>query len=587
MNQVATLLQQAVAHHQADDAEAAAQLYRRILQSEPDHPDANYLLATANLQLGRFDESIALFEKLAETRKDVPDLHNNLGIAYQAAGRWEEAVRSFQDALQADPQYERAFFNLGALLESKSLFADAEKCFRQALQRNSEDLETRVRLGNALKGLGRWSEAEECYRLAAAHRDDDLDLLVNLAFVLARQEKLDEAVEVYQRILRKRPDFPEIHNSLSYVRERQGRSEEAVSAAKLALELKPQFAEAHNNLGIALRSQHRLIEACDCFRQALALRPDFALAEFNLGTTQLLAGNYSEGWPGFEQYARIAETPAQFEQPRWKGNSLSGRRLLIHADQGFGDTLQFARFLPMAKERSEARVILHCQPELRSLLAGCPGVDELVADGEGPPQFDEQIALTSLASLFGIELETIPNEVPYLQPQTSLRGDLQQLIDEAPDAHFKVGFVWQGNPLQARDVLRSCPLEHFRALSNVPGIGFFSLQTGGDSSLRSAAASQLNLIDLGSHVTDFADTAAVLERLDLLITVDTAIAHLAGALRRPVWTLLSHTPDWRWLLERADSPWYPTMRLFRQPSWGDWEGAMQMVKAELARLAPT
>lgn len=585
MNQVAELLQQAVARHQADDAEAAAQLYRRVLQAEPNHADARYLLATAELQLGRFDESIRLFEVLAEERTDVPDLHNNLGVAYQALGQWEEAVRAFQTAIQADSQYERAFFNMGALLENRSLFADAEKCFRRALELNSEDQETRTRLGNALKGLGRWSEAEECYRVASAHRPDDLELQVNLAFVLARQEKLDAAVNLYQQILRKRPDYPEMHNSLSYIRERQGRLDEAVAAAQRAIELNPPFAEGYNNLGIALRSQHRLDEACDSFRQALTLSPEFPLAEFNLGTTHLLSGNYREGWQGFEQYARIAESPLQLEQPCWAGAAMPGRRLLIHADQGFGDTLQFARFLPMTKERSQAHVIVQCQPELRSLFVEHPGIDELVVPAEKPPECDQQIALTSLAALFEVELNTIPADVPYLHAATELSDELQELLAAAPDNALKVGLAWQGNPQQARDLLRSCPLQHFRQLFDVEAASFFSLQTGEAADSLSRDEPPPQIADVGSKLRDFGDTAAVLQELDLLITVDTAVAHLAGALGRPVWTLLCHTPDWRWLLERTDSPWYPTMRLFRQAEWGDWQGTLQSVRGELAALA--
>jgi hypothetical protein len=444
----------------------------------------------------------------------------------------------------------------------------------------------RTRLANILKARERWGEAEACYRQLATHRPDDLDVAVNLAFVLARQEKLDEAVEIYQHILRRQSDYPEVHNSLSYVYERQGRLDEALAAAEAAVARRPDFAEAYNNWGIALRGCHRLDDAIDKFRRALELKPDFSLARFNLGTTRLLAGNYREGWPGYAAYSEIADTPARrFTQPRWSGTPLAGRRLLVFADQGFGDTLQFVRLLRLAKERSGAHVIFQCQPELASLLHRVAGVDELVAEGADLPPFDEQVSLTDLAGVLAIDLDTLPRDVPYVPPPPDLRTELRELLDRAPAGNLKVGLVWQGNPRQARDVLRSCPLIELVPLTRQSGATFFSLQTDEPSRCQIAnTAPQLKLVDAGAHLRDFADTSALMQQLDLIITVDTAAAHLAGALGRPVWTMLCHTPDWRWLLDRDDSPWYPTMRLFRQPRWGDWTGVVSAVRAEVGKL---
>ncbi len=350
--------------------------------------------------------------------------------------------------------------------------------------------------------------------------------------------------------------------------------------------LKSDYAEGFNNLGVVLRSLHRLDDACKAFRQAVELDPQFALAEFNLGTTLLLAGCYAEGWAGYRQHARIAGTsapgPAATE---WDGRPIPGQRLLVYADQGLGDTIQFARFLSSCRERSQARVIVRCQPALRRLLANsvdenCLGADVICTNEVEPPQFDWHVPLASLPALLGATIADVGQSVPYLHPP-ALSPSLARLIGER-DATRRVGLVWQGNPRQSRDAVRSCPLEKLRPLIEVPGIRFFSLQYGAAAGAQLAAVFPAgSVVDIGGRLADFGDTAAVLGQLDLLITVDTAISHLAGALGRPVWTMLCHTPDWRWHLDRPDCPWYPTMRLFRQPVWGDWDTVVERIRGAL------
>lgn len=580
------VLEAAIELHRAGDVQAARPLYRQALEANPDDWDALYLLGTAELQLGNFAECVDLLSRVVAERPDVPDAHNNLGVASKALGRWEEAARAFQAAIKANPDYEQAFFNLGALMEQRGLFADAEKCYRRAIELNPGDAQARLCLGSSLKSQEKWCEAEACYREVARHDPRNLDLFVDLGYVLVRQEKLDEAAEVYRQILEVRPDYHEIHNNLSYLYERQGRLEPAVASARSAIELRPDSADAHNNLGIALRSLHQLDDACEAFEDACRLRTGFALAEFNFATTKLLAGDFAAGWPGYERRTETLDAPPRrFPQPRWQGEPLAGKSLFVYADQGFGDTLQFVRFLPQAKERSQARIVFECQRELASLLAEQGGIDELVCEGDQPPSFDSQIPLASLPGLFGVDLDSIPAEVPYIHPPAELRDELNEIVEEVDSSRLRVGLVWQGNPQQARDVLRSCPLDKLLSLAEVAGVSLFSLQTG------EPALEQLvrfdprrRPIDIGSRLRDFAETAAVISRLDLVISVDTATAHLAGALGTPVWTLLSQTPDWRWLLDREDSPWYPTMRLFRQRQWGDWDGAVREVGAELRRM---
>jgi hypothetical protein len=374
------------------------------------------------------------------------------------------------------------------------------------------------------------------------------------------------------------------------VRERQGRFDEALAAAQRAIELRPDYPDAFNNLGMVFLSMHRLDEACGAFRRALALKPDFVLAEFNLGTTLLLAENYAAGWSGYRHHGRLGEPAASGPAlPEWNGRPIPGKCLLVFADQGFGDAIQFARCLPNCRTQSEARTVFCCQPALVRLFSGLPGPDEIVADeplaaAAAEAACDFQIPLASLPGLLGVTIETAGIGVPYLWPPDDMRSDLADVLGRAPANALRVGLVWQGNPRQTRDAVRSCPLQKLLPLLESDRVTFFSLQT--DEKGRNQIAELRvgdRLIDVGGSLRDFAETAAVLARLDLLITVDTATAHLAGALGRPVWTMLCHTPDWRWHLKRSDSPWYPTMRLFRQPCWGDWDSVVAEIRDCLAR----
>ncbi|MCH8830451.1 MAG: glycosyltransferase family protein [Planctomycetes bacterium] len=446
-----------------------------------------------------------------------------------------------------------------------------------------DDSQVRFSLGNVLKLQERWSDAEVTYRECTDTAGFETEWTVSRAFVLAKLERLDEAAELYRKLLREQPEFAEIHSSLSFIHERQGRLAEATASARMAVELKPDYADGFNNLGIALRSQHRLDESRDAFRQALRIQAEFPLAEFNLGTTHLLAGDYPQGWPGYEKRGEaVGDSPREFDRPRWDGKPIPHGRLFVFTDQGFGDAIQFARFLTEAKHRSQAQVILECQPELTQLFTGLNGVDELLAADASPPECDTWISLASLPGLFGVTLDSIPANSPYLCAPAEMRSELQTLISTPQQSGKKIGFVWQGNPQQARDVVRSCSLETFAPLLEMDGITAFSLQTGDPPRL----PQDRSPIDLGTKLQNFAETAAVIQQLDLLISVDTAAAHLAGAMGTPVWTLLCHTPDWRWGLTGDTSPWYPSMRLFRQPKWGDWNSVIAAVQRAMENELP-
>jgi len=583
------LLATAVEHHGRGELQQADALYTRILRVDPRHWEALYLHGTALLQLGRFDESIEVLERVAAQRPDVPDAANNLAIAYQAIGRLDDAARCFEAAVRARPEFAQGVFNLAALCERRGDLPGAEKHFRRLAALQPDDSAPHDRLGNVLKGQGRFADAEKCYRASISRAPENVDALVNLGYVLVQQERLEEAAASYRRVLELRPDSAEACANLSYVHERAGQIDEAVAAAERAVEIAPASAEAYNNLGVALRSAHRLDDACRAFARAVEISPEFALARFNWGTTLLLGQHYHEGWP---LYLRHAESLAAAEPPtaapRWNGAPIPGKTLLVHADQGFGDTIQFARFLPAVRHRAQAKLIFQHPPALTGLMDNISGAD-VSLPGERPlPDCDFQLPLSDVPALLDVGLDSLVSAMPYLTAPTSLRQELESLLPSAEPAAWNIGLVWQGNPRQARDVVRSCPLRELRPLFEVPRATFFSLQIG-DAGRRQWAAlfpsgPPRNVRDAGPLLRSFSDTAAFMSRLDLLIVVDTAAAHLAGALGRPTWTLLCHTPDWRWHLARGDCPWYPTLRLFRQPRWGDWRAVVTEVAAELRRL---
>jgi tetratricopeptide (TPR) repeat protein len=566
----------------APELNAAAARYEAVLAANPEQWDVLYLYGTALLQLGRLREAIDVCLRAAKLRPEVPDVYNNLAVAYQAIGDFKAAFRAYQTAIELNPDFALAHSNFARLLESAGRFADAEISLQRAIRLKPSDAAYRLQLAGVLGRLGKQAEADSVLREAIGHQPQNLDLKMNLAAALVQQERLDEAGDAYRAVIDVQAEVAEAHSSLAFVLERQGRLGEALAAAERAVELRLDYADGYNNLGTVLRSLHRLNEACHAFRRAIELKPQFALAEFNLGTTLLLAGRYPEGWSGYRQHARVAGTAAPGSpSTEWDGRPIPGQRLLVHADQGLGDTIQFARFLPLCKQRSEAQLILRCQPSVQRLLAEGSAADAICTTKEDLPGFDQHVPLASLPGLFGMTIEQVGLSVPYLKALAPLPPRIGDLVGEKAEDR-RIGLVWQGNPRQTRDVVRSCPLGKLLPLLELPGTRFFNLQcdSTGRSQLAALPAAD-RVVDVGGLLEDFADTAAVLQRLDLLITVDTAIAHLAGAMGRPVWTMLCHTPDWRWHLDRSDSPWYPTMRLFRQPTWGDWDSVVNRVRAEL------
>lgn len=502
----------------------------------------------------------------------------------QQGGSLAEAAALYRQVLAAKPDHVAAHFNLGIVGQGMGDFAGAVECFERALALRPDLAEAHNSLGLTLRRQEKLDEAKGHYERALALKPEYADALSNLGVLLRQLDQLDESEKCLTKALLLRPENAGMLDNLGNTLREMGRLAESAACHERAIALQPQLANAHNNLGYTLRKQGKLKEARASIRRALELDPKSADIQWNLCLLDLLEGNLAEGWRGYEvRHQRKENRPRQFAQPQWRGEPLDGARILLHSEQGLGDSIQFLRYVPLVRAAG-GTVILNVPETLRSLAAELPGVDMVTAEGEALPEFTWQCPLLSLPLALKTTLDSIPSDVPYLKaPQTGV-GAADQ-VGWLANA-VCVGLVWSGNPRCAEDRMRSMRLKEFAPLLALEGFRFFSLQMGAAAAQLDEAQGRITgpITDLRPAIHDFADTAALVEGLDLVISVDTSVAHLAGALAKPVWLLLPFAPDWRWLLEREDSPWYPTMRIFRQPQFGDWASVVEKVTRELGAM---
>ncbi len=549
---VAAALPAAVRHLHAGQLQRSEALCREVLEARPDHHAALHLLGVVMHRMGRKEAAVELIGKAVAVRPDYAEAHNGLGNVLAEMGRLGEAAAAYRMTVAIKPGYAEAHCNLGTTLSE----------------------------------LGELDEAAAALEKAIALKPDLAQAHNNLGIVLQQQEKFADAAASCRRAIAINPKLAEAHNNLGSALKELGRFDEAIAAHQHALDLKPEFAEAHTNLGNALKDQGRLAEAIAAHRKAIALKPAYAEAHFNLGMALLLFGQYEDGWNEYEWRLKtksFASRRRDFPGPLWDGSDLEGKTILLHTEQGFGDAIQFARYVPIVAARG-GRVLLECRRTrtLRNLLAGIDGVAALLCDGQELPSFDFHCPVLSLPRVLGTSLETIPANVPYLKPDAGKLGAWRARLGGEKKG-LKVGLVWAGRPTHKNDHNRSIELGALAPLLMIEGVDFFSLQKGPRATDIEAFGLSERIVDLDPHLTDFTDTAAAVSALDLVISVDTAAAHLAGALGRPVWTLLPFVADWRWMVARGDSPWYPSMRLFRQAKWGEWEPVIEQVREELAK----
>jgi tetratricopeptide (TPR) repeat protein len=575
--------------HQAGDLPRAKQAYQQVLEADPDQAEAWYLLGSVCQALGEPGEAATNYQRALRLKPGLAAAHNCLGIILAQQGDQAGALACFRQAVQLSPDSAEAHSNLGCTLKEQGKRDEALICFRHAVRLNPDFAVAQINLGNLLRELGHFAEAVACCRRAVQLEPDLAEAHYNLGLALADQGERDEAATCLRGALRLKPDHAGAYMTLGKVFLEQGQLDDAWASYQHAARLAPNDPAGLYSLGIVLFEQGRYDEALASYQRALQLKPDCPLTHGNRSLAWLLLGRFEEGWPEYEWRwpGLLLSSRPVFSQPQWDGSPLDGRTILLYTEQGLGDTLHFIRYAPLVKQRG-GTVVLACLKALHPLLANGPGIDRLIAPFEALPPFDVHAPLLSLPRIFGTTLATIPANVPYLFADPHLVEQWRRELDTFPG--FKIGIAWQGSPKNPGDRKRSIPLAQFEPLAHVPGIQLFSLQKGlGREQLR-PLADRWGMIDLTDRLDEttgaFMDTAAVMKSLDLVITADTAVAHLAGALGVPVWVALPFVPDWRWLLERSDSPWYPTARLFRQTRRGDWEGVFQRIAEALRqRLA--
>ncbi|MBX3501613.1 MAG: tetratricopeptide repeat protein [Alphaproteobacteria bacterium] len=554
-------------------AEEALACFDALISLQPDHAGAQGARAAALHMLGRLDQAVAAWDRVLALDSGDATAWYNRGNALQALGRAKEALASHDRAVALRPGDVDAIYGQGNALQALGHFAEALARYDSVLALKDDHAEALSSRGNALRGLGRLEEALASHERSIALKPDNADAQYNRGAVLRALGRPEAALRSHDRALALRPGHARAHASRGNALRDLGRLDEALASYERALALLPDHADTWSDRGTALQGLLRLEESLASYERAIALRPGHVDAHWNRATALLLAGDFARGWREFEWRWRTQTTG---RPGSWLGeSSLAGRSILLRSEQGLGDTIQFARFAPDVMALG-ARVILSVQAPLRRLMASFDPEIEVVATSGTAADLD--CPLMSLPLALGTTLDTIPAPPRYLAAEPDLVAAWRARLPS--DARRRVGLAWSGNPSHRNDRNRSLPLAALAPLLDLDA-HFVSLQK--DVPERDAATlARLNLMRVDDELRDFADTAGLIEALDLVISVDTSVAHLAGALGKPVWILLPFSPDWRWLTGREDSPWYPSARLFRQTTPGDWADVVRRLGAALA-----
>jgi Flp pilus assembly protein TadD len=577
MATLAQILDEALKHRNSGNLQVAEDLCRRVLEMDSRNVQALHLLALIAAQSGGNVLAEGYLRQAIQLKPDLAELHRHLGIILRDMNREEEAEASIRTALRLNPNDAEAYSILGGIFLEQRKLEEAVACYQQGLRLKPDCAYIYNNMGVALRFLKRQEEAKSAFQQAIRLKPDYAEAHNNSGAVLEDQGELDQAVPFLKEAIRLKPDYAEAFGNLGNICHKLGNLDWAKSLLQEAIRLKSDYAEAYMYLGAVFQLEGELDKALTAYRKSLSLKPTYDLAHFNLGVALLLLGHLEEGWTEYEWRRKIQPLAYErFPVPLWDGSPLDGKTILLQAEQGLGDTLQFVRYAPLLKQRG-GTVIVECPAELMNILRSCMGINDLIACGSSRPRADVHAPLLSLPGIMKTTLATVPAPIPYLSAEPARVEKWRHHIgDIAAGSSLKIGIVWQGNPRFAQpecrpaDRRRSIPLANFETLARVAGVRLFSLQKGyGTEQLGQEKFGQ-EIVNLDEDIHDFMDTAAAMMNLDVIISADTAPAHLAGALGRPVWIVLPFAGCWRWLLGRDDSPWYPTMRLFRQKRRGDW-----------------
>ncbi len=597
---------------QSGEAARAVELFDRAIAIRPDFPEAHDNRGTALYALDRFEAAAASYDRAIALKPGQPGAHANRGNALQALGRGPEALADYDAAIALKPDFAEAWYGRGAALSVLKRYGEALTSHARAISLNPGYAKAFEGRAVALHGLRRLPEALASYDQAVALNPAFAEAWFGRGVALAAWDKHKDAVISHDRAIALKPDFAEAFNNRAVSLMQLGQPEAALASLDEAVLLKPAFAAAQTHRGNALQALGRMEEAlrahdaaiaaqddyaeawsnrahvladlgrheeavADCGRAA-AINPDFGIARFNLGMGLLRLGRFEEGWPEYEQRGRAqpALAPRPYPQPLWTGQEVRDRTVFVYHEQGLGDAIQFSRYAAMLAERG-AEVVLAAPAALHGVLATLEPRVTVIGERERPRDFDFHCPAPSLPLGFGTVLDSIPAPARYLMADEAAKTRWAEVLGEI--VRPRIGLAWSGNRTHKNDANRSIPFERFGGLMS-DAADWVSLQ----KELRPQDAEAVlggGVRHFGEALKTFSDTAALIEAMDLVVTVDTSVAHLAGALGKPVWILLPFNPDWRWLLKRNDSPWYPSARLFRQPAPGDWDAVLEDVRRAL------
>jgi tetratricopeptide (TPR) repeat protein len=576
----------------------AAELIGRSTELDSRNPAAFFNRGAALQSCGALQEALDSYDKaLAIDPAPPPQIHYKRGLALQALKRFQAAQESYSQAIKLNPEHVDAHLNRGVVLKELGQLRAALASYDRAIGINERSAEAHVNRGNVLRDLGEREAALQSYTRAISINPAIIMAYLNRGNVFAELHQFESALADYDRAIQMDPAMAEAHSNRGNALRELDRLDEALDSVNQSIALRGDFVEAYTNRGALFYRMQRVQDGLASYDQAMAIAPDDEVLHNNKALLLLLSGEMAQGWSLYESRLKKAWSLGQKDAMRiavshWQGTeSLSGKSILLYDEQALGDTIQFCRYAPMVAELG-GRVILRAQRPLIGLLESLGGVAHLVSNADPLPDFDHSCSLMSLPAAFGTTLVTVPGKVPYLKSPAGKTAEWKERLGAR--MRLRIGLVWSGGFRPNRPDLwtvnqrRNIPLAKLAALKDIPA-KFYSLQKGqpAESDLTRLAEQGWDgptIIDYTSQLHDFTDTAALIENLDLVIAVDTSTAHLAGALGKPVWMLNRFDTCWRWLMHRTDSPWYPTMRIYRQPTMGDWDSAIDKVRVDLRNL---
>lgn len=589
---VSDMLQAGIKYQRTGRFPEARKIYNTVLNAYPNQTDALHLLGVIAYQTGDQNTAIRLIENAIVRKPETAEFYNSLGAAQQAMGNIFEAVHSYIKAISLRDDYKEAYqnlltirpdsaevhFNFGCILHRKGDLSDAIQHYKKAVTLQPDHAEAFNNLGCAFRESDLLDDAIFYLKQAVKVKPDYAGAYHNLGYVYQQKKLYSKALKAYKTAISIKPDYTEAHLDLGRALQNMGKPEEAIPHYQEIIRLKTDQPKAYYNWAYALHELGRDNDAINKYTETILRFPDHIESHVNRAFLLLMNRRYIEAWPEYDWRIQRPDWRAVNSYypgiPRWDGSYMEGKRILVQAEQGLGDTIQFSRYLPFVKARC-GKLILEAQQSLHPLLKTIPGVDEVVPrTPENAGIADAAIHIMSLAGIFNTTVDTIPSSAAYLAAQADRIEKWRKII---PQNGFKIGIAWSGNPANNENINRSCNLAHFAPLSAIPGVRFFSLQKGTAAGQLQNIPKEMRIQNLGPLLEDFADTAAAIALLDLIVSVDTALVHLTGALGRPIWTLRYHSPYWVWGKTGDTSPWYDSMRVFRQQQPGDWDGLFRNV----------